>query len=180
MKKNQELMAKFKRNPELELNTTLWFLPFFDNINKSWINTIFRTAEYFSISQGTKNIIVLLGDVKWKLNDMDKELSNAFPNLNFELIILNENGNKNDLPHSDAAFCTHWTSAYNLVKYNNCKAKFYFNPKYEHLFYSEGSIFGLIEQSYRFGFIGIVNSIGVEQAYKKYNNWGKPFYISHR
>lgn len=171
LEKNQELMARFKRNPNLELNTVLWFIPFFDHVYRGGIYTIFRTAQYLSIKAGTKNIIVLYGKGKLNLDNVENELLDAFPEMNFEVLNLNEYENETDLPNSDAAFCTLWTSAYHLVKYNNCRAKFYFNQDFEPLFYSASSIYGLIEQTYRFGFIGIANTMGVKKAHSKYNKW---------
>jgi GT2 family glycosyltransferase len=169
LEKNLELMTKFKRDPKLELNQVLWFVPFFDHVYRGGIYTIFRTAQHFSIKEGTKNIFVLNGSKQRELDEITAELEVAFPKLNFSLIILEDYGNESDLPYSDAAFCTLWTTAYNLVKYNKCKAKFYFNQDFEPIFYPAGSVYGLIEQSYRFGFIGIANTLGVAESYKKYN-----------
>ncbi|MDO9045719.1 MAG: glycosyltransferase [Methanobacteriaceae archaeon] len=175
LEKNQDLMAKFKRNPELKLNKVMWFIPFFDHVFRGGLYTIFRTAQHFSLHEGTDNIIVLYGHGERKLGEIQNEISAAFPKLNFELINLNEYGSVSALPYSDAAFCTFWTSAYHLVKYNSCKAKFYFNQDFEPAFYSAGSVYGLVEQTYRFGFIGITNSSGVGKAHEKYNNWVTSF-----
>ena len=171
LEKNLELMTKFKRNPKLELNQVLWFVPFFDHVYRGGIYTIFRTAQHFSIKEGTKNIFVINGGKRREVEEMAADLSAAFPKLIFNIIILKDYGDESDLPYSDAAFCTLWTTAYSLVKYNNCKAKFYFNQDFEPIFYPAGSVYGLIEQTYRFGFIGINNTFGVAEAYKKYNNW---------
>jgi len=169
IEKNKNLMLKFFENPTLELNHALWFVPFFDNFKQGEIYAIFELAQQFSIKEGTSNIFVLYGKPLKDLTDYEFELSKAFPKLNFEL--LNKNFiSEEDLPYSDAAFCTLWNSAYSLVKYNNCKAKFYFNQDYEPLHYSAGPIYGLAEQSYRFGFIGITNSKGVADSHKKFNN----------
>jgi GT2 family glycosyltransferase len=175
LEKNQEIMIKFKRNPQLELNKTLWFIPFFDHVYRGGIYTIFRTAQHFSIKEGTKNIFVLKGGKERNLTEIEKELSEAFPKLNFELINIRMYGNEEDLPYSDAAFCTLWTTAFSLVKYNNCKSKFYFNQDFEPMFYAAGSVYGLIEQTYRFGFIGITNTEGVAEKYKKYEQWVNNF-----
>ena len=169
IQKNIDLMAKFFENPNLELNHALWFVPFFDNIKRSDIDSIFRIAQQFSIKEGTNNIFVLYGDPVKDLRVYEVELSQEFPKLNFKLLDKNFL-NEEDLPYADAAFCTLWDSAYYLVKYNKCKAKFYFNQDYEPLFYSASSMYGLAEQSYRFGFIGIANTKGVADAYKRYDN----------
>jgi glycosyltransferase involved in cell wall biosynthesis len=75
------------------------------------------------------------------------------------------------LPESDAAFCTLWNSAYHLVRYNKCKGKFNFLQDFEPSFYAAGSVAGLIEQTYRFGFYGVANTPGVARAYSQYNKW---------
>lgn len=171
IEENKELMARFYRGVKLELNKTLWFVPFFDHVYRGGIYTIFRVAQYFSQRENTKNIFVLYGKKVKEISDIKTQIEFAFPNLNFEIIHLKKNEDINRLPNSDAAFCTLWNSAYYLVRYNKCKAKYYFNQDFEPAFYPAGSVYGLIEQTYRFGFIGITNTPGVANKYCQYNRW---------
>ena len=172
---NAILMNKFFKNPNLELNNVMWFIPWFDLIYRGGIYTIFRIANYFSMTEKTHNIIVLDSGNKRNINEIYDDIREAFPNLDFEVIDIEEIENISDLPKSDAAFCTFWTTAYSLVKYNNCKAKFYLNQDYEPLFAAAGSVSGLIEETYRFNFIGLANSKGVGNKYKSYGNIVKYF-----
>ncbi len=172
---NAILLNNFFKNPHLELNTVMWFVPWFDLIYRGGIYTIFRIANYFSETENTHNIIILDGGNRGNINDVRQDIKNAFPNLSFEVIDLDQINHVSDLPESDAAFCTYWTTAYSLVKYNKCKAKFYLNQDHEPLFAAAGSVFGLIEETYRFNFIGLANSKGVGDKYKKYGNIVKYF-----
>ena len=66
--------------------------------------------------------------------------------------------------------CTLWTTAYEMLTYNNCRGKFYFVQDYEPVFQPGNEIYGLIEQTYRFGYIGICNTEGVRAAYAAYGS----------
>ena len=167
---NAILMNNFLKNPSLELNTVVWFVPWFDLILRGGIYTIFRIANYFSETENTRNIIVLKSGRRRNIDDLEREIKNAFPNLIFEVVDLDVLGDVSKLPESDVAFCTLWTTAYSLVKYNKCKAKFYLNQDYEPLFQAAGSVYGLIEQTYRFNFIGLANTKGVHDKYESYGN----------
>ena len=172
---NAILMNDFFKNPHLKLDVVMWFIPWYSHIFRGGIYTIFRIANHFSFSENTHNIFVLKVGIRRDLDDMVKEIKEAFPNLKFELIDLDKFGPISNLPKSDAAICTLWTSAYSLVKYNNCKAKFYLNQDYEPLFYDAGSVYGLIEETYRFNFIGLANTKGVSDKYDSYGNVVKYF-----
>ena len=170
LKKNAILMDNFIKNPNLELNKVMWFIPHFDHIFRGGIYTIFRIANHFSKFENTDNIFVLYGGVQRNINEIEKEISRTFPKLKFELIDMDEQNNVSNLPQSDIGICTFWTTAYILVKYNNCKAKFYLNQDYEPLFSAANSVYALIEQTYRFNFIGLANSKGVYKKYASYSN----------
>lgn len=172
---NAILLNNFFKNPHLKLNTVMWFVPWFDLIYRGGIYTIFRIANYFTETENTHNIIILDGGNRGNIEDVRQSIKEAFPNLSFEVIDLDQINNISDLPESDAAFCTYWTTAYSLVKYNKCTAKFYLNQDHEPLFAAAGSVFGLIEETYRFNFIGLANSKGVGDKYKKYGNVVKYF-----
>jgi GT2 family glycosyltransferase len=168
---NTLIMAKFKKDPNLKLDTVLWFIPNFDHVYRGGIFTIFRFAEYLTKKNLTKNLFVVYNGKSLDEDKKKKQIGRAFPKLKYELIFHTSKNDINSLPESDAAICTLWNSAYLLVKYNKCRAKFYFNQDFEPIFYPAGSVSGLIEQTYRFGFIGIANTKGVADYYRKYNKW---------
>ena len=146
-------------------------MPHFDHLYRGGIFTIFRAAAYFSQRAGTRNTIVLYGKRQISSDQMELEVRQAFPGLRFEFQEYSPKHDIDDLPESDAAFCTLWTSAYHLVRYNKCKAKFSFLQDYEPSFYPAGTMFGLIEETYRFGFIGVANTPGVAEVYGRYTPW---------
>ncbi len=131
--------------------------------------------DSFSRRFGTQNTIVLHGGKKIALRDVENMIRSAFPNLKFRLTSVSSGDEVDNLPPSDAAFCTLWTSAYLLVRYNKCKGKFYFIQDFEPAFYAAGSTYGLIEQTYHFGFNGIANTPGVGELYRQYNPWVQYF-----
>ena len=171
LRENHSLMQRFYRFPYLDLNHVLWFVPHFDHLYRGGIFTIFRAAAYFSQRAGTRNTIVLYGKRQISSDQMELEVRQAFPGLRFEFQEYSPKQDIDDLPESDAAFCTLWTSAYHLVRYNKCKAKFSFLQDYEPSFYPAGTVFGLIEETYRFGFIGVANTPGVAEVYGRYTPW---------
>jgi len=172
---NQALMARFAREPRLTLRRALWFVPYFDHVYRGGIYTIFRVAQHFSERSGTHNTIVFYGRQPRHLEALGPEIREAFPRLRFDLLALPDGADPAELPPSDAALCTLWNSAYHLVRYHRCRAKYYFNQDYEAAFYPAGSVFGLIEQTYRFGFVGLANTPGVAEVYRRYNPWVESF-----
>ena len=75
-----------------------------------------------------------------------------------------------DLPPADAAIATLWTSAFPLLHLRQVEAKFYFVQDNEPQFYPAGAASGMVEQTYRFGFPGIVNTPGLAAVYRAYGN----------
>ena len=171
LRKNWDVIERFREDPHLELNHALWILPSFDHIYRGGIYTIFRVADSFSRQFGTTNTIVLHGGKTIPLPEAETMIRKAFPSLKFQLTTVSSLEEAASLPPSDAAFCTFWTTAYILVRYNKCKGKFYFVQDFEPAFYTAGSTYGLIEETYRFGFNGVANTPGVGELYRQYNPW---------
>lgn len=124
---------------------------------------------------GTLNTFVLTGGKRQPLEMLEEQISSAFPDLRFRLMSFDGVDDPMDLPEADAGICTLWTTAFLLVRYNRCRAKFYFNQDFEPSFFSAGSQSALIEQTYRFGFVGICNSRGVADKFKEYERWVRCF-----
>ena len=72
----------------------------------------------------------------------------------------------------DASVSTLWTTAYYSLKFNKVNKKFYFIQDYEPLFYPAGSTYAQTEVTYRFGFQGICNTLGLKEVYEK--EYGSP------
>ena len=74
------------------------------------------------------------------------------------------------LPACDAAIATLWSSAYPVLHARDVRAKFYFVQDNEPQFYPAGAGSALAEETYRFGFPGIVNTPGLAEVYRSYGN----------
>jgi glycosyltransferase involved in cell wall biosynthesis len=153
--------------PEV-IKTANWLVPNFDHIKFGGIYTIFRFIEKLSI-EGVENRIIIYDNPSFNIDNLKKQISENFKKLvNYKIIIHDMNNDGiNSLPKCDLAFCTFWTSAYLLLKFNKTKRKYYFIQDYEPLFYSGGSTYALAESTYRFGFRGLVNTPGLLAAVNK-------------
>jgi GT2 family glycosyltransferase/glycosyltransferase involved in cell wall biosynthesis len=172
---NRAVVEGFRRNRIVEPETITWFIPHFDHIFRGGIFTVMRIADHFSHCSGTLNRFVLHGRESGDVDGMEEQISLAFPNLLRELILLPPGNSENDLPASNIAFCTLWTSAYQLARYNRCQGKFYLVQDFEGSFSRQNSVFGLAEETYRFGFIGVANTPGVCSMYESYGNEAEYF-----
>jgi len=147
------------------IETANWFVPNFGHIKFGGIFTIFRFIEKLSV-EGVENRIVIYDNPSFDVENLKKEISENFKRLkNYKIIIFDMNNDGIDsLPKSDLAFCTFWTSAYLMLRFNKTKRKYYFIQDYEPLFYPGGSTYALAESTYRFGFRGLVNTPGLLAA----------------
>lgn len=161
------------------INTATWFLPIVTHALKGGVRTVFTFAERLSIKWGTINIFVIYSQSgrDFDITPFEKSLTEHFPSLRFLVRkYLHGQDDTSALPHSDIAFCTLWTTAYLLLKYNLVHKKFYFMQDYEPLFYEAGSVYAAIEQTYRFQFSCIANTPGVGNKYLQYSKDVTYFY----
>lgn len=150
-----------------------WLLPVVTHALKGGVRTVFMLAQEFSRRRGTLNIFVIYSftgrDVDTRA--LSESLRQYFPDLRFVVQTLRRGVDDIDaLPASDFAFCTLWTTAYVLLKYNRTRFKYYLMQDYEPLFYAAGSVYSVIEHTYRFGFSCIANTPGVGSQYKRYSD----------
>lgn len=153
-----EFGKKFDKKPE----SAIWFVPAFKQ-KFAGISTIFKIAGYLS-SNGIKQHFVFLGDAIFaKQNGADVLEGNHGTELkNSEISI---NPNLKSLKHADVAFGTRWDTVYSLMKFNNVYKKVYLIQDDERLFYPAGELRSLAEEIYRFGFLGITNSMSLRDMY---------------
>jgi glycosyltransferase involved in cell wall biosynthesis/SAM-dependent methyltransferase len=168
---NHDDLEKNQKTIELGLNSdnvksAIWFLPPFSTAFYGGIHTILRFAEYLSINHSIKNSFVIVGAEE--TYSVKNAIKAAFPSLYESEVYPLSNDNKiNHLPQSDISFCTLWTTAYSLLKYNNTSKKYYFLQDWEPLFYPGGTTSAQVEATYRFGFEAVCNTISLKLSYEE-------------
>lgn len=156
-----------------EVRTATWLLPHFSHAYFGGIYTIFRFIDGFQ-RRGIENRVVIFDDGLADPEVVRGRIAEAWPSLR-DIDVTCGTGPGRDplehLPESDIGVATLWMSAFALARWRGVRGKHYFVQDYEPEFYPAGSAFALAEQSYRFGFTGIVNTPGLAEAY---GEWGNP------
>lgn len=162
---------------EREIRTATWLLPHFSHAYFGGIYTIFRFIDGLE-RRGVKNRVVIFDDALADPKVVKAKIVEAWPSLaDIEVTCGTTEGRDPlaHLPESDIGVCTLWMSAFALARWRGVRGKYYFVQDYEPEFYPAGSAFALAEQTYRFGFTGIVNTPGLAQAYGEWGNQTIPF-----
>jgi glycosyltransferase involved in cell wall biosynthesis len=142
-----------------------WFLPGFPYVFYGGVHTILRFADFFQRAHGVTSTFILPPPGEESV--VRGRIAKAFPDLASASQILVPEGPSRllDLEPADAGVATEWSTAYDLLRFNNVRRKFYFVQDDESLFYPAGSKSAFAEATCRFGFAGICNSIGVRDRY---------------
>ena len=160
----------------LNIKSVIWFIPEFDNPFWGGIHTIFRFAAYLAEKKDVQNRFVIFGNTSKE--QIIEKVTCAFPALqNAEIYVLSSESEMHKIGEADASICTLWTTAYQSLKFNKVKKKFYFIQDYEPLFYPAGSTSAQVEETYRFGFYGITNTKTLKDIYEK-QYYGKGEYFN--
>jgi glycosyltransferase involved in cell wall biosynthesis len=166
---NRRLIDSYLSLESFEPETVTWFLPFFHHVYFGGTHTLLRFAEHFARVHRVKTHFHCYDVGPAAVNSMSRKVAGAFPALagaSFTSAAVP----LDDLPACDAAIATLWTSAYPVLHMRNARAKFYFVQDNEPQFYAAGAASGLAEETYRFGFPGIVNTPGLADVYASYGN----------
>jgi O-antigen biosynthesis protein len=151
----------------LAIRSVTWFIPDFSHPYYGGIHTILRCADYLKTQKGVVSQFALIGS-----SDERKILAlitRAFPSLaESEVRRVERYGELERLAATDAGVATLFSTAYFLLRFSQTRRKFYFVQDYEPLFYPAGSIYALIEATYRFGFYGIANTPSLKTMYETY------------
>lgn len=172
LEENANCIKNGYEKPLDSLRTILWFLPLVPHSLKGGVRTVFSFSEYLTLKYETQTIFVIYSFTgrDFDLSPLSDSLREHFPNLRFILRKFRRGVDReSDLPHSQIAFCTLWTTAYLLLRYNRTQRKFYFMQDYEPMFYAGGEVYMSIEQTYRFGFSCIANTPGVGNRFLQYS-----------
>jgi glycosyltransferase involved in cell wall biosynthesis len=151
----------------LPVQSVNWFLPHFDHAYYGGIYTILRFAASFAQRHGVRNTFVILGGAGLPAAAFYQErIAAAFPALAGSAAIgVRDDAELTSVPPADVCIATFWTTAYALLKFNQTKRKGYFLQDYEPMFYPAGAISAQVEATYRFGFVGLANTITLKQHY---------------
>jgi O-antigen biosynthesis protein len=175
LERNAEIVRGYEELPELDVRTIQWFMPMFQHAYFAGVYTILRFADYLARVHGVENRFCFYDAPKkdaYKL--VERKLVAAFPALAGSEVTQWRRDTPGDpfahLRPCDAAIATFWTSAYPALRFNRCRAKFFFIQDFEPAFYPAGSGWALAEETWHFGFPGIVNTPGLADVYRSYGN----------
>ncbi|SRR6266498_1273842 len=149
----------------LDIKRASWFIPEFHNPYYGGIYTILRFANYLRINYGISHQFLLTNSTNEK--NIREKISEAFPMLGESpvlSVVINDDWKR--IAPTDITISTLWTTAYYALRFNKTKRKFYFIQDYEPMFYPAGSTYGQAEATYRFGFLGLINTPGLYEVYK--------------
>jgi glycosyltransferase involved in cell wall biosynthesis len=166
---NQTLMRNYLELERFAPKRIIWFLPFFHHVYFGGTYTLLRFAEYFARVHGVATHFHCYDVGPGPARQMQTKVKSAFPALagaTFSTTLVPVD----QLPPCDAGIATLWTSAYPLLAMRQTQAKLYFVQDNEPQFYAAGAASGLAEETYRFGFAGIVNTPGLMEVYRAYGN----------
>lgn len=160
--------------PSIHPETALWFLPPFNSAYYGGIHTILRFAEHLNSAFGIANTFAIVG-VK-NTDSVMMAIYDAVPSLiGSKVLGIHADESLARIESHDIGFCTLWTTAYSLLKFNRVKRKLYFLQDYEPLFYPAGATSAQVEATYRFGFDAICNTQSLQQSYVAYGGSAKYF-----
>jgi glycosyltransferase involved in cell wall biosynthesis len=143
-----------------KLGRVTWFVPGFGH-PYGGVHTILRFGDLLKRRHGVQNTFVVYDNSRVTPREMEARIAPLFPESPGEFKVIQRAEQFAELPPSDLAIATLWTSAYALLQYPHVKARAYFVQDYEPLFYPAGSYYALAEQTYRMGFYGIFNTQGL-------------------
>ncbi len=158
-----------------QLESITWFLPEFNNAFYGGVHTLLRFADGFWRSHKLRSTFCTLGRIPERR--VRAQVAAAFPELAAAstFFCIDAQSKVNQLPASDAAVCSLWTTAYAALEFEKARRKFYFIQDDEALFYPAGSISALVEATYRFGFHGICNTVSLLKNYTARGGQGEFF-----
>jgi glycosyltransferase involved in cell wall biosynthesis len=167
---NAALIERYRRSGPTDIRTVQWFLPYFNHAYFGGTHTLLRFADHFAREYGVENRFHCYDVGQSAVPTLSRKAAEAFPSLAGATFTSVQATPLHELPPSDAAIATLWSSAYPLLHLTSARAKFYFVQDNEPQFYPAGAASALVEETYRFGFPGIVNTPGLAEVYRSYGN----------
>jgi glycosyltransferase involved in cell wall biosynthesis len=145
-----------------------WYLPFFHHVYFGGTHTLLRFADQFARLHGVQNHFHCYDVAPPAVSAMADKVGRAFPALASS--VFTSATEARSLAPADAAIATLWSGAYPALHTRNVRAKFYFVQDNEPQFYPAGAASAMVEETYRFGFPGIVNTPGLADVYRSYGS----------
>lgn len=137
-----------------------WYVPNMGSVAYGGARTILRCAAFCRREGGMAQRFIVCEPCN--IEDYRARLVEAFPDLwDADVLSISDWRQLDEVPYADVSICTLWTTAYALLRVNNTAAKCYFVQDYEPLFYPAGTVSALADETYRFGFYVIANSVGL-------------------
>lgn len=169
---NAAVVSRFEERPP-HISSATWFLPRFEHALFGGVYTILRLMSWMTANHGVEHRLVIFDGHEATDPAIRGMVRDVFPNLADIDIALPPPMRPlpvDELPRTDIAVCSLWSSAYALARFNPTSAKFYMVQDFEPSFYPAGTIFALAEATYRLGFAGLVNTPGLAEVYAAYGN----------
>lgn len=153
--------------PAGPLRKVAWITPNFDVPFYGGVHTILRAADFMLRHHSVAPVIAVLGAKH--TGGVRAAIGRAFPELAraVELHAMEDADSPLDTGEVDAAICTLWTTAFPLLRSGQTRRKFYFVQDWEPLFYPAGTISGIVEATYRFGFHAVCNTRSLARSYRE-------------
>lgn len=168
--RNAALIERYRRSGPLDIRTVLWFLPYFHHAYFGGTHTLLRFADHFARHYGVENRFHCYDVGSSALPAVKRKAAEAFPALTGSPFTSAQDASPRTLPCVDAVIATLWSSAYPVLHVTSARSKFYFVQDHEPQFYAAGAASALAEETYRFGFPGVVNTPGLAEVYRAYGN----------
>jgi O-antigen biosynthesis protein len=166
---NRQLIDRYLAMESFEPRRIVWMLPFFHHVYFGGIHTLLRFAEQFAHVHGVETHFHCYDVGEQQMRTMSRQVTTTFPALANSTFTSGAVPIR-QLPDSDAVVATLWSSAFPALHIQNTRAKFYFVQDNEPQFYPAGSASAMVEETYRFGLPGIVNTPGLAEVYASYGN----------
>jgi glycosyltransferase involved in cell wall biosynthesis len=167
---NAAVIDAYRRAGPVAIGTVQWFVPFFHHVYFGGVHTLLRFAERFAVAHGVQNRFHFYDVGARALPEVSAKITAAFPALAGARFTAAGVTGLDDMPPCDAAIATLWTSAFPVMRMRQAAAKFYFVQDNEPQFYPAGAAAAMAEETYRFGLPGLVNTPGLAEVYRAYDN----------
>lgn len=150
------------------IESALWIVPNFTTLYAG-LKNIFALASEMTNKESTQHTFYIATQEDATLvRDL---VVAVYPNLEKAIFVNSEEYLRiKESERFTIGVCTLWTTAYELLKNNNVGKKLYIIQDDERTFYLRGTLYGLVDNTYRFGFIGIAGTKALSDWYQKEYN----------